>query len=201
MIKNKKLFLLVPLLFLLTGCLKPKIVQEAKQEKFSLKDAISLGKSVRCTYKVEDAETTSWVKGEKVRVEGVGVGSAGSGGMINDGEYVYIWGNENKEGMKYKLSAMEQLEGTEGMDVDQWKDTKKWAAEMEDNFQVDCQAVIISDDKFNPPADVEFKDMTEFMEKAKKIQEAVPSTDPHGGINQEEVDQLKDLMDQFSGNE
>lgn len=141
----------------------------------SIKDALTLGKSVQCNYTTEEGEMTTWVKGEKVRVEGVGFDSGGSGegGMINDGEWVYIWGKEDESGMKYKLSALG--EGEWGEEVDIWKDPQKWAAETEDKYAMDCRNVLVTDSKFVPPSDIEFTDLTEMFEKIKGLQEQVPT--------------------------
>lgn len=71
-------------------------------------------------------ETTSWVKGNKVRVEGVGINPSGDkarGEIINDGEWVYIWGGKDKTGTKYQISAVETREWEEN--IKDWQDPQK----------------------------------------------------------------------------
>lgn len=199
--------ILISLSILLSGCslfqrLFQRPAEEKKEEEqkgFSLKDALTLGKSVQCTYTTEAGEVTTWVKGNKVRVEGLGMGATEKdthkGGMINDGEWIYIWGGEEKKGVKYQISALEQKEWEE--DVEKLKDPQKWATETEEKYKVNCHQVIVSDSQFVPPSDVEFQNLTEMFEKMKEIQESFPSPSPDQGLTEEQMKQLQDLMKQF----
>ena len=198
--------ILISLSILLSGCslfqrLLKRPVEEKKEEQkgFSLKDALTLGKSVECTYTTEAGQVTTWVKGNKVRVEGAGISTAEDkthkGGMINDGEWIYIWGEEDKKGVKYQISSLEQKEWEEN--VEKLKDPGKWATETEEKYKVNCQQTIVSDSKFNPPADIEFQNFTEMFEKMKEIQKSMPSPSPGQGLTEEQTKQLQDLMKQF----
>lgn len=201
--------ILIALSVLFSGCScnlfrkPPQLPSEEKkgeeQKGFSLKDALTLGKSVQCTYATEAGKVTTWVKGNKVRVEGAGISSTEDkthkGGMINDGEWIYIWGEEDKKGVKYQISAIEQKEWEEN--IENLKDPGKWAAETEEKYKVDCQQVIVSDSQFVPPNDVEFQNLTEMFEKMKEIQESFPSPSPGQGLTEEQTKQLEDLMKQF----
>jgi hypothetical protein len=201
------LSILIVLSFLFSGCSLIKgLFQRSSQEKkveeqggFSLKDALTLGKSVECTYTTEDGEVTTWVKGNKVRVEGVGMVPTGDkthkGGMINDGEWIYIWGEEDKTGVKYQISAMETKKWEE--DVEDLKDPEKWATEAEEKYKVECKQTVVSDSKFTPPSGIEFQNLTEMFEKMEELPKELPSVSPGPGLTEKQMEQLQDLMKGF----
>lgn len=167
------------------------------EKGFSLKDALTLGKSVQCVYTTEEGEVKTWVKGNKVRVEGVGFGPPeaknGQGGMVNDGEWIYIWGGEEKTGIKYRLSAMEQQDWAK--DVEEWQDPQQWAAGIEDKYKVSCNQTTVSDNIFTPPADVQFQNMTEMLEKVGELEKSFPQEG--GQLDEEKVKELEELMKSF----
>lgn len=195
--KNYLKILLITLLpLLLVGCTFPwqkpvtpggeQTTPAAQtQEGWSLTKALSLGESVKCTFKSEQGETNSWVKGKKMKVIGSGFGQSGNGGMVNDGEYIYIWGDNNQEGMKYKLSALAQKDQANPAEnqFEEWKDPGKWASEVENKYKTECSKVVLSDNEFIPPANITFKDLTEVFEQMKNYQQNIPSNIPVPSID------------------
>jgi hypothetical protein len=194
--KLKTTILLILLPILLAGCTLPGALknnqpagsspasptakQDAKQEGWSLKNALSLGQSVKCSYTTEQGEVTTWVKDKKVKVEGLGVSTtekSGKGGMINDGEWIYIWNDADKSGMKYKLAALVTDE-QKNESVDEWKNPEKWANDVEGKYKTTCGPEVLSDNAFVPPSDITFKDLTESFEKMKELQKNLPSIAP-----------------------
>jgi hypothetical protein len=163
---------------------------------FSLKDALTLGKSVQCTYTTEEGEVKTWVKGNKVRVEGVGFAPQeaknGQGGMINDGEWIYIWGGEEKTGIKYKLSAMEQQDWAK--DVQELKDPQQWAAGVEEKYKISCNETMVADNLFSPPSDIEFQDMSEMFEKVGELDKSFQEGEQ---LDEEKIKELEELMKSF----
>lgn len=191
-----KIIFVVLLPLLLAGCTYPwqKPVQKEsgqateqgqKEEGWSLKKALSLGESIKCTFKSEQGETNSWVKGNKMKVIGSNFGKSGNGGMINDGEYIYIWGDNEKDGMKYKLSALQQEDQGKPVDnqFESWKNPEKWASEVESKYKTECGKVVINDNEFVPPDNVTFKDLTETFEQMKNYQKNIPSNMPIPSID------------------
>lgn len=205
----KKIILLLILAFLLAGCTNPfkktegSGQQETSEKGFSLKNALSLGKSVKCTYETGQGEMTTWVKGKKTRVEGWGFGmQGGNGGMINDGEWIYMWGDKPDSGMKYKISALEEVDNQEEKDwggVEDWKDVEKWAESVEQKYKVDCKTTVVNDNKFTPPADIQFKNLTETFEKMQKWEESFDAENPQESLSEEKMKELEDLMKDFGG--
>lgn len=221
--KIKKLLVLLPLIFLLTGCSVPFIGQNQQnggggqqqqqkkneQKNLSLKDVFGRGDAYMCTYKAQDSEVTVYAKGEKLRVEGMSLDATtqGSGGMINDGEWIYIWNDENKEGMKYNLEVLKELnQDVESEEVENYQNPEEWAKEVENEYDVKCEPTAISDNRFSPPENVDFKDLTEMLQKAQDLQESIPSPNPQGqmpeGVDQEDMDQkmeeLQDIIKDFN---
>lgn len=182
---NKIIFTAIISLFLLTSCnlpakkqtKQPTSQKEEQKQGFSLKNALSLGKSIKCVYKMNDEESTIWIKGKKMRMEGGGLEEGGKGGMINDGEWIYIWNDKDKKGMKYKISSLNEL-GEQTKQISQWKDVDKWAMETEEKYKASCHPVVISDSKFSLPDGIEFQDLTAMFEKVQKMKKALPSAYP-----------------------
>ncbi len=221
--KIKKLLVLLPLLFLLTGCSVPFIGQNQQneggkqqeqqgkneQKNLSLRNVFGRGDAYKCSYQIQDAEVTVYAKGQKMRVEGMSLDNngQGSGGMINDGEWIYIWNDENKEGMKYNLKTLEELnQEVESEEVENYQNPEEWAKQVEAEYEVKCEPTAISDSRFNPPENVEFKDLTEMLQKAQDLQQTIPSPNSQGqmpeGVDQEDMDQkmdeLQDIIKDFN---
>lgn len=211
MLKYKNLLLVVGVSLLLTGCKFPwqkaspetsggqKPTGESVTEKIgsSLKDAFGLGKSMKCTYAAPGgAVTTIFVKDKKVRIEGAQFSTNQDlgGGMINDGEWIYIWDNTKKEGMKYQVSALktitESQESEEGFSLKDWANFGKWVADNEQKLAMKCSGAVLADSQFVPPADVKFQDLTEMflqIEKMKKTQGVEDESESTGSEEQSEA--------------
>ncbi len=163
----------------------------------SLKDAFGLGKSMKCTYTAPGgAVTTIFVKDKKVRIEGAQFSTATDmgGGMINDGEWIYIWNNTEKEGMKYQISALktiaENQENGEEFTLKDWADFGKWVTENEKRYDMKCDGTVLADSQFVPPSDIKFQDLTEMflqIEKMKKTQGVEDENESSGSEEQSEA--------------
>lgn len=192
MSKTKIFLSLVAVSLLLTGCKFPwqkastpgpsgqeQPKGESVTEKIgsSLKEAFGLGRSMKCTYTApEGGLTTILVKDKKVRIEGAqfGSGEGKSGGMINDGQWIYIWDNEKKEGMKYQVSALKtaaESQEEETSSLKNWADFGKWAEENEKKYSMQCSGAALADSQFVPPADVQFQDLTEMFLQIEKMKQ------------------------------
>lgn len=139
---------------------------ENEQRTWSLQEAMTSGQAMRCTYNDGQGEVTSLVKGDRVRVEGVHMGTnKGTGWMINDGTWMYTWADGEKKGTKFNVADMkamaEDLKNTPGMG--DLQNPEQWANDVATKYQVECQPATASDDDFVPPADIEFQDMGAMM--------------------------------------
>jgi len=76
----------------------------------SIKDAMGLGKTMRCTYKIKDEngemEAVSYVDGKKYRTDIMVAGKAQH--MIFDEESMYSWSEGEKDGMKMRNDCFEE---------------------------------------------------------------------------------------------
>ncbi|MDP2874057.1 MAG: hypothetical protein Q8N84_02075 [bacterium] len=211
MSKAKTFLSLVGVALLLTGCKFPwqkaspegsgdqKPTGESVTEKIgsSLKDAFGLGKSMKCTYAAPGgAATTIFVKDKKVRIEGAQFSTNQDlgGGMINDGEWIYIWDNTKKEGMKYQVSALKTVAGDEkvedGFSMKDWADFGKWVGDNEQKLAMKCDGALLADSQFVPPSDITFQDLTEMflqIEKMKKTQGVEDENESSGSEEQSGV--------------
>lgn len=147
-------------LLLITSC-KNNSTQNTTQTKssLSLKDAFTSGKSVQCSYKDQNGEVTVSLKDKKIKVEGIGIGTTGTqankGGMINNGEWIYLWGEEDNSGIKYQVTNQEN-----DMISDDWKNPEKWTEATDSHYNVSCKEAVLADSSFTPPSSIEFKDLS-----------------------------------------
>lgn len=207
----KKIIILATAAVLLASCIGPlkktgdkiSIKKGAENAGKAFQDAVKSGKSVICTYEMNGTEIETLVKGEKTRVNGVGYGQ-GNGGMINDGEWVYIWSDDDKTGTKYKIMEMEEVndenetedQGQMPQDID---DIEEWAAEIENQYEVVCKEAKVDDSEFVPPTDVEFKDMNEAMQKANEFKEKFEDKTEFSGEDMEEMNKMLEEMNDSMG--
>lgn len=149
------------------------------KEGFSLKNALTLGKSYKCTYADEKGQSTVLVKDKKMSVKWVSNDDKAldNGGMVNDGEWIYTWGGQENKGMKYKVESLNQNQA-DNPELDYMKDPGKWAAEVENKYQVKCDPVLLTDNDFSPPQNIVFEDLSAMFEKMQDVQKNLPSYQP-----------------------
>lgn len=146
----------------------------------SIKDAMGLGQTMKCTYTMESEGekivSTSYVKGDKYMGETEVSGKIMK--SVFDGEAIYMWDESEKKGTKMEKKCMDELEEEnkknqtskpdENYDFDE-----KFSAEeaFDDAMDVKCEPS--SDVDFSAPKDVKFEDMCQmlkgFQESLKNI--------------------------------
>lgn len=155
---------------------------EAKMMSGSLADLMKLGKNYTCTFAETDPEFgtsqgTVYVlaEGAKFRADVNTTdedGVAMMGHVMSDGEYNYIWSDDEEQGIKTKVSGEEDFDlfgqkddSADAMDKD---DTMMADDDMEtedpDNVDFDCKPWVPSPGMFVAPSDVEFVDFAAQME-------------------------------------
>lgn len=181
----KKIISLIVPAILLSSCTiftnpfqKQNLTTSSKQEGgnalASIKNAISIGASTKCSYKGPDGEVSTLIKGNKMKIDGIDF-SAGKtkgekGGIINDGEWIYFWGGEEKEGFKYKISDLDDASSKEfAKSIEDMKDPKKWAESVDGKYQVKCDPTVVNDSQFTPPADITFQDFSQLFKDLKGL--------------------------------
>lgn len=120
------------------------------------------GDPLECEFSIEqDGEPQSWTmffEGERFRgnystmVEGQDV----VGGVINDGEYAYVWGTYEGQTYGQKI-AIEETGDVEDGDVDVWT-SDEWAETLEEDVSATCKSWRVDSSKFIPPSDINFTD-------------------------------------------
>jgi hypothetical protein len=146
---------------------------EASQEESfsgSLKDLINGGKTLKCTWQSSQDDSgqisgTIYIKGKKFKQDitfknpetdedsGVEIDFH----SVSDGEWVYSWtSNTPGKGTKMNLSQFETQQ--------EQSDSNTTMVDMTKENNYTCLPWSISDSEFVPPADVEFKDITQEMQ-------------------------------------
>jgi hypothetical protein len=175
--------LLVAVMLSLSACGKKEKTNDSdvaiskKQEKIQ-KDLMSWlksGEAVECQIEMEGSAVTMIAKDEKVRIEGIAFASFedvkeadienSDGVSLTVGDWMYMWNNKSKKGMKFNIKEMEKLdeevEGDEEQDYDTWEDqVGGWE---DDGVEYDCKKTKLADDLFVEPKGIEFTDLGEMM--------------------------------------
>lgn len=212
---NKLLFVL-PLGILLSGCSllpqkssqveTPPLEQQVVKEYQKVADAMASGKSVECvmTNTQEGTQFTYQVKGKKTRAFGLlSPTSSSSGNMLSDGEYTYIWSDNDQVGTKFKIPTNIESGETTQESSDSLPDLSSEAKQQEyENwgYTISCDEKLLSDDVFIAPISVEFSDLSKMMESATQLQAKMASS---SGESSPELtqEQLEAMMKSFGGEE
>lgn len=132
----------------------------------SIKEAMSKGVALRCTYAVGEGEQAVqadvYVNGQSFKttssVNGVEMQA------LSDGKTQYMWMSGNKQGMKFDMACLEKLKGTlpsgsasQGMNPEDYQKTFDMAK------NVSCEPAVAVD--FSVPTTVTFTDQCALMEQ------------------------------------
>ncbi len=174
--KWQVILILVGTIFL-TGCEKKSTKQsvnskiknqtnniEVKNNKksvvTSIKEAMGLGKAMKCVYKMNNesgnTEVTTYVEGKKYATEIIIAGKIQH--MIFDGKDIYSWTEGKKEGVKMSDDCMQ------GMGVSATKENNDNTENMETNQEkaftnaVDVKCVEFKEADFSVPTNITFSD-------------------------------------------
>jgi len=140
-----------------------------------LKSAISSGKKMKCTYKMNDEdaemEIITYVQGDKYKTE------TNFGQMktisIFDGDVMYNWSVGHKTGTKMTMDCMNSLD----VDVQENKEAESDIPKDEEDFvdsleaakNLQCES--FDDASFDIPNDIEFADQCEMLKSQQKLME------------------------------
>lgn len=149
----------------------PGASSTTSMERATLKSFMAMGGTRQCEF--TDTETGSsgqvYLDSGKMRGDFSSNvnGKVTPSHMINDGESVYVWMDDQPTGFKTTLAAIEAVSGTTG--VSQSVDVNK-------EVNIKCENWNAEADKFTLPQDKTFNDMSKMMQDVTKMmQSAKPS--------------------------
>jgi hypothetical protein len=141
----------------------------------SLSSLLGMGKNLVCTFDYADEsgeqKGTVYIAGEKMSGEFTITDSEGSvqTSIIRDDEYQYLWGDGMEQGVKFKLSAMSELEGEATTPTE-----TEESVDLDQQYNVDCDNWRVDDSKFVPPSNVEFMDYSAQAEATASMMQSLP---------------------------
>lgn len=150
-------------------------------------DLINAGKSLECNFSSDingyKSSGTVYVSGQKVRgdFKSEAEGKMMDSHMIQDGETIYTWTTDPKQGMMVKISKE---------DVEKYQDGPAGGSNksfnIDQSYDYDCKAWGANPSKFEKPADIQFIDLSAQMKKATE------SMDQGAGAACSACDQIED---------
>ena len=125
---------------------------EQKEESFTgkIKEAVLRGIPMKCVWKDDRGNsTTGYIKGKKYYAEVISEGRTGY--LIMKDNCMWTWSKGESQGVKMCLEPTEEEEGL-------------WEMEGSPQEAYNCAPAAVSDSLFNPPANVNFMDMSQMMQ-------------------------------------
>lgn len=125
-----------------------------------LKDALTLGQSMKCTWKQDEGNFgTAYVKNQMVRTDVTADGKLAHS-IIAD-NCTYVWEEGSTDGFKMCYEPTEE-EMEEMPDIEEMEIPQEYEMQTPD-VNYSCEPAIVSDSMFNPPAGVNFLSPEEMM--------------------------------------
>ena len=123
----------------------------------ALKAAVDLGVPLKCSYQVDGNSYEGYVKGKQWRgMMSMADGKVGE--VIVKDNCSWSWQQGDSQGSKYCFEPTEPVEGEE-TPGDVWEQTE----DEENPVEYHCEPALVTDDKFTPPANIQFADMNQVM--------------------------------------
>lgn len=165
-----------------------KTTQEsAVNESMSLKDLISQGKQQKCTWTVNDEQTstegTVYISGENFKQE-MKVNDPKNGGQqtmysLSDGQSLYTW-NTMMPGVGYKVNMQEMMdkETPTEMETEDSKEqdtVRQKETDLNQDYNFKCETWMADSNQFVLPSDIKFQDMGEVLNQMQEFQKGLDS--------------------------
>lgn len=178
-------------LFALLGSKNPQASQESTVNKesgqsksaFESLEDVFTNKSLTlaCKFTSEEGpKTTIYVKNGMVRTSSMGNNPLESSDAIIRDNFIYFW--NDKSAVKVPFNP-EDMESTQ-----QNAQTKQSLSDLE-KYKDSCKTAVVNDSFFTPPSDVEFQDLSNFMQ-------AMPTGTSESG-NTPSQEEIEALMKQY----
>lgn len=150
----------------------------------SIREAMGLGRQMRCTYAAEvggkTITSTVYVEGQKFKSE------SEVGGMkvvaLSDGETQYVWNSGSNQGFQLTKACMERLQASLPKGTTSAPDVSKpenYEAAFDAAKDVRCEATSTGD--FSIPKGITFTDQCAMMEQSQQMMEQAKKMMPQGG--------------------
>ncbi len=120
----------------------------------SLKDAVSLGVAMKCTYQVEGSEYEGYIKGENYRGQ-IKTAEGKVGEVIIKDSCMWTWAEDETQGIKTCF------EDSETEEADIWEQPQ---GSVSPGINYTCLPAAVTDNVFTPPTDIDFMDIDTMME-------------------------------------
>ncbi|MFA6183844.1 MAG: hypothetical protein WC682_01950 [Parcubacteria group bacterium] len=139
-----------------------------------LKNAISSGKVMKCTYKMNDldgsSEIITYMQGDKYKTE-LNIGQVKTSSVF-DGDSMYSWSAGQKTGTKMTMDCINSLNTKEAVDKDipssePIQDDKDFMDSLKNSQDLNCEDA--KDIDFSIPSDVTFIDQCEMLKSQQKM--------------------------------
>lgn len=172
-------------------------VGEEDSFKGSLKDLVGVGKNSKCTFVYSDENRKSegiiYVSDDLARtdIKTFIENKEAEYHTIINGEYIYMWSDQETEGVKMKYIDFQNTQNTKDS-KDSVSDSYKEYSGLQNETDFKCTKWVSDNSMFSIPMDIEFIDMTEILEN---IQE---QTDKMQGGN---LDNMCSACNMLSGEE
>lgn len=158
-----------------TNAARP-VANTAAAELQSVSELLASGKSVKCTFALDDPNGdqswTMYADGKKVRgdfsVAQTGVNAAPwDGHMLQDQEYVYTWGQSGGQAFATKMKIAAAANASANVNVNASAPAE--AFDVDQKFEMDCDSWSADASKFVPPSDVTFTDLSAQLEQLQNL--------------------------------
>ena len=172
--------------YFLLGKDKMASVMQSATPFTSIKDALTKSVSLECEYTDPEQRVSKvWIKNGAIRSDMTSPNADDNGSVIMKDKKMWMWNSQGAFMMTIPDVTPAEGESTPTNQTDEI------LADLEE-YKEDCKPAVVGDDKFTPPADIEFQDMSKMMEGM---------TVPQGGAEGYSEDEVKKMMEQYGGQE
>lgn len=137
--------------------------QEGQSFTGKLRDALTLGQSMKCTWRQDENNFgTAYIKNEKIRTDVTTDGESAHSIMADN--CTYAWEEGTTEGFKmcFEPAELEEMEEVPEVEVGEEAMPEGDSYQTPD-IDYTCEPAVVSDSMFNPPSGVQFVSPQELM--------------------------------------
>jgi hypothetical protein len=163
-----------------------KVTQQVEQKSdsivASIKDAMGLGKQMKCTYATSTDgskfESTAFIDGKKFRSTSLVAGKTAN--VLFDGDAMWTWMEGQKIGTKMTMACINDLKSL----APQSQPSAAAVQSPDDQFKdvTNTNCVPATDADFSVPSTVTFTDQCEMLKKATGMMKNLPTGAVPGGV-------------------
>jgi hypothetical protein len=147
-----------------TSTTEQEQAQNVERKTFvgSLKEAVSFGIALKCTYEVEGNQYEGYIKGENYRGEMASAEGQIAHVIVKD-NCMWTWEEGATEGVKTCYDDVEAMETDETM-MEEEESSSVWDQSQGSGISYTCTQSAVNDSMFEPPTEVTFMDLNTMME-------------------------------------